>query len=154
VVGRRRAGMEVQRHGQSFRRRPHLVVQRLVQVVALQVVVDQRPAKAELADAPTQFVGGRRRILHQQGREPAEPVRMSGYDLSQVVIGQPGIRPRGRRILAALQARDGEGQHLDVDARCVHLWQPELGEVRKPAGPVRQRAPAEPVLRPRRLAAI
>jgi hypothetical protein len=106
--------MEVQRHGQSFRRRPHLVVQRLVQVVALQVVVDQRPAKAELADAPTQFVGGRRRI----------------------------------------QARDGEGQHLDVDARRVHLWQPELGEVRKPAGPVRQRAPAEPVLRPRRLAAI
>jgi hypothetical protein len=40
VIGRRCAGMQVERHGQFFQRCPDLVVPRLVQVVALQVVVD------------------------------------------------------------------------------------------------------------------
>jgi hypothetical protein len=53
----------------------------------------------------------RRRVLHRQGGEPAEPVRVFRYDLCQVVIGPPGMRPRCRRILAALQAGNGEGQH-------------------------------------------
>ena len=37
---------------------------------------------------------------------------MFRYDLCQVVIGPRGMRPRCRRILAALQAGNGEGQHL------------------------------------------
>jgi hypothetical protein len=64
VIGRRRAGMQVQRHCQFFQRCPHLVIAGLVQVVTLQVVVDQGPAKAELADAATQFGSRSGRVLH------------------------------------------------------------------------------------------
>ena len=57
---------------------------------------------------------------------------------------------RGRRADVGLQTGDGERQHLDVDARRVHLRQPVLGEVGELAGPVRQVTLTEPVRGPRR----
>jgi hypothetical protein len=66
---------------------------------------------------------------------------MLRHDPRQVVVGEPGIIPRGRRIDVGLQAGDGERQHLDVYARRIHLRQPVLGEIRQLAGPVRQMTP-------------
>jgi hypothetical protein len=56
---------------------------------------------------------------------------MLRHDLRQVVVGEPGIVARGRRVDVGLQAGNGERQHLDVNARRVHLRQPVLGEVRQ-----------------------
>jgi hypothetical protein len=112
------------------------------------VVVDQRAAEAELADGAAEFLGRCNRVLHRQRGEPAEPVRMLGHDPRQVVVGEPGLVPGGRRVDVGLQPGDGQRQHLDVDARRVHLRQPVLGEVGKLAGPVLDQAPDPPGVGP------
>jgi hypothetical protein len=135
--------MQVQRYGQLLQRGPDLLVPRFVEVVACEVVVDQRAAESELADGAAEFFRRGLRVLRGQRGEPAEPVRMSGHDPGQVVVGEPGMVPRGRRVGVGLHAGDGERQHLDVDTRRVHVRQPVLGELRELAFHVRDKAFAE-----------
>ena len=78
--------MQVQRDRQFLQRGPELVVAGLVEVVAAEMVVDQRAAEAELADGAVEFLDGGIRVLHRQRGEPAEPGRVLGDDAGEVVV--------------------------------------------------------------------
>jgi hypothetical protein len=66
IVGRRCAGMQIQRHAKGFHRRPQLVVFERVQVAAAgsgYAVVHQGPAQSVLGDGALQLRSGRGGVL-------------------------------------------------------------------------------------------
>lgn len=86
--------MEVERHSEPFEFGPQRPELRLVEVVAVNVVVVQDPFESELLHRPVQLGHGGLRVLQRQGGEAGEPSGVSGDHFGQVVV-DPACRGHG-----------------------------------------------------------
>jgi hypothetical protein len=122
--------MQVQRHVERLEARQEHVERRVVEEppVDAERAVDQAAHEPEIGDAPGKFVGRRRR---RRGRQRGEPRQPPGRrrDRGRQVIVRPARRLDPGRTAKALGRRLRVRQHLQIDARGVHVRDPFLADV-------------------------
>jgi hypothetical protein len=93
--------------------------------------VDHRAFEAEPGDGAFEFLGRGARVSGRQRGKRGEAVGMALHRLVQPVIDAARKRHAGRGI-DALQSRYRVRQHLKVDTRFVHFFQPQCAEIVEP----------------------
>ena len=136
AVRRRHAGVQVQRYAEVAQGGPDPVEGGVVEVAALDVVVDERASEPEALDASTQFRDGGGRVLERERREGGEPAGVGVDYPGEAVVDVAGVVHRAGRVGFRLDAGDGEGEHLQGDAVGVHVGQPVPSDVGEPCGHV------------------
>jgi hypothetical protein len=127
---------------------------RLLPVSAAGVMLADPRGEPRVAAASSMAAGLIELFQVQNDEGPCLDCFRTGRPVIAAYLAGPDQRwPRfsaARRVGVSLYAGDGERQHLDVYARRVHVRQPVLGVVGKPAFHVRDEALAERDLVPGR----
>jgi len=119
--------MQIDRYVQRFSGFEHRPEERVVEVAAVDVAVDQRTDEAVLAHRPLQFGYRSVGVAHRQGGKPEKTVGVLGGRGDHGVVGLPG-QLDGLRYLDGLDAGD-VGQDLHVDTGRIHRGDSPLPQV-------------------------
>ena len=123
--------MNVDRRLQRLGPVPERVQRRVVEILAIGVAVDHRPAKLQLAQAALQFIRCSLRVLHGKMREAGIAVGTLLDLTRQKIVGLARPPARDRRIAFALHARSGDGKNGARNPGAIHRFQAHLAEVRQ-----------------------
>jgi hypothetical protein len=130
--GQRQAGVDVQRHVQLVEGGEDRRVARIVQEGVAGAAIDERALQSQLFHCPLQFARGSLGRLPWQRGEPCEARGARLCREGQLVVGRAvqvdGLR--GRQQLG----KPAVGEHLHVDAGCIHVGQARLAHLQRFAG--------------------
>ncbi len=123
--------MNIDRHIQSYRTLEYRTKSLVIHETSVGKTHDHGALEAKFAHAALQLIGRRFRVRSRQGGEPGEAVGMRADGFIQNVVG--GARQfDGNFRIEILRSRIVFGDHLEVDARFVHLAYAQLAEIIEP----------------------
>src|SRR6516225_5106482 len=101
----------------------------MVEVLAVGVAVDHRPAQPELVHRALELVGCGAGVLHRQMGEAAVTVGAFDDLASKEIVRGAHPADCGRSIGFRLHAWSGEREDATLDAGRIHRFEPHLAEV-------------------------